>query len=197
MKNQRKTSNIQAISLSAVSVAILSVCSWIYIPLFGPFVPFTMQTFAVLLIAGLFDLKIALSSVLTYLLLGAVGVPVFTGFKGGIGVFLGPTGGYIVGFVICVIIVGLFKFINSNKTIVIFISMSLGVMSCYIFGTVWFYVAYANMGKESSILGILTMCVFPFIIPDVAKIMLAAVLVKRLAVPLKKLGIKSVAQNKK
>ena len=81
------------ISLGAVLIAL---CSWISVP---ATVPFTLQTFAVLLVCDLLGGRWGLVSVLLYLLLGAVGFPVFSGFSGGLGHLLGMTGGYILGFV--------------------------------------------------------------------------------------------------
>lgn len=188
MIKQKRSSNILNITTVALSVAILSVCSWITIPAFGSLVPFTMQTFAVFVIAGLLGLKKGLLSISVYILLGAVGVPVFTGFRGGVNILLGPTGGYIIGFIFCVFIIGLFKLIKKRSIMLSVISMIFGLTACYTFGTAWFYIAYADMGKESGLISILTMCVFPFIIPDLIKILLAAILVNRLSFPLQKIG---------
>ena len=88
----------------AMSVALIAVCSWISVP---TTIPFTMQTFAVCLVAAVFGLRHGVWAVLCYILLGAVGAPVFAGFSGGFGVLLGTTGGYILGFVFTALIVGL------------------------------------------------------------------------------------------
>ena len=87
----------------AMSVALIAVCSWISVP---TTIPFTMQTFAVCLVAAVFGLRHGVWAVLCYILLGAVGAPVFAGFSGGFGVLLGTTGGYILGFVFTALIVG-------------------------------------------------------------------------------------------
>ena len=79
---------------AAMGIALITVCSWISVP---TAVPFTLQTFAICLISALFGLKPALCTVGGYILLGAIGVPVFSGFRGGPGVLLGTTGGYIIG----------------------------------------------------------------------------------------------------
>ena len=91
-KRKMKTIDLAYMALGAV---IIAVCSWISIP---TVVPFTLQTFAVFSVLGLLGGKRGTISVLIYILLGAVGVPVFAGFSGGFGVILGPTGGYIIGF---------------------------------------------------------------------------------------------------
>ena len=83
----------------AVFAVLIAICSWISIP---TTVPFTLQTFAVFLAVGVLGGKRGSLSVLIYILLGAVGIPVFAGFSGGFGILLGQTGGYIVGF-LCII----------------------------------------------------------------------------------------------
>lgn len=89
----------------AMGAALIALCAWITIPI-GP-VPFTMHTFAVITIAGIFGWKRGTISVLVYIASGALGAPVFSGFKGGIGALAGVTGGYIVGFIFTALIVGL------------------------------------------------------------------------------------------
>ena len=96
MKKQLSAREIAYIGLGA---ALIAVCAWISIPLPQPMVPFTLQTFAVCLVCAVFGRKLGLWTVVVYILLGAVGVPVFSGFRGGVGVLLGTTGGYIIGFV--------------------------------------------------------------------------------------------------
>lgn len=106
-------------------LALMAICAWISIP---TAVPFTLQTFAVFLVTGLLGLKCGTLSVLVYLLLGAVGLPVFTGFKGGIGALLGTTGGYLVGFVFIALTVGLLtKFLGRSLPVLI-CSMALGMI---------------------------------------------------------------------
>ena len=93
------------IAIMALFVALLAICSWISLPI-GP-VPFTLQTFAVFVVGGLLGFKRGTVTVIVYILLGLVGVPVFSGFKGGVGVIVGPTGGYILGFILTVIVISL------------------------------------------------------------------------------------------
>lgn len=82
-------------ALIAAFAAVITVCAWISVP---AAVPFTLQTFAVFLAVGLLGGKRGTIAVAVYILLGAVGVPVFSGFNGGLGALLGITGGYILGF---------------------------------------------------------------------------------------------------
>ncbi len=161
--------------------ALIAVCSQIQIP--GA-VPFTLQTFAIFLAAGLLGGKRGTISVLIYILLGAIGLPVFAGFKGGIGALFGTTGGYIIGFVFSMLVMWLFEhFFIKEKTKKIFllgISMVTGLIICYTFGTAWFIIVYTNTKEPIGIITALSWCVFPFIIPDIIKIVLALTLTSRL-----------------
>ena len=100
-------SAVYDITITAVFAAIIAVCSWITIPI-GE-VPFTMQTFAVCCAAGLLGAKRGVTATLIYIILGAVGVPVFSGFRGGIGVIMETTGGYIIGFLLTALCTGIFS----------------------------------------------------------------------------------------
>lgn len=174
MENKRfKTIDPVYVGLSA---ALITVCSWISIPLY---VPITLQTLGICLVAGLFKAKRGSFAVLIYILLGAIGVPVFSGFKGGIGVLFGATGGYIIGFIFTAIIVGIAsdKF---SKIWALVLAMALGVLVCYIFGTAWFAFVYAKANEPAALKTILGWCVLPFLIPDAIKIVLAAALTYRL-----------------
>ena len=91
---QNKTRDMVYISFFAIVIAI---GSWISIP---TMIPFTLQTFAVFITVGILGGKRGAAAVSLYILLGVVGIPVFAGFKGGIGVLLGNTGGYILGFLL-------------------------------------------------------------------------------------------------
>jgi len=186
MSKTKINSNVLKISVVGLSVALLTVCAWISIPVGA--VPITLQMFAVFAIAGLLDLKMGVLSMTSYLLLGAVGVPVFANFKSGVAVLQGATGGYIIGMLISIIIVNLFKYIKIKPFVCLIVGMITGLILCYIFGTIWFYFIFAKTGSSKTIAEILSICVFPFVIPDIIKIVLAAVLVDRLRLPLEKIG---------
>ena len=161
----------------AMGVALIAVCSWISVPMT---IPFTMQTFAVCLVTALFGLRRGMWTVLCYILLGAVGAPVFSGFKGGIGALLGTTGGYIVGFLFTALIVGLAVEKFGRSLPVLIVSMVLGILVCYAFGTAWFMVVYARKTGPIGLGTALGWCVFPYLLPDAVKIALASVLTTRL-----------------
>ena len=162
---------------TALMAVIIAVCSWISIP---TTVPFTLQTFGVFMAVGLLGGKKGTISVLVYILLGAVGVPVFAGFSGGIGVLFGTTGGYIVGFLLSGLVYWAMTAAFGEKLPIMIIAMVLGLLVCYAFGTAWFMIVYAKNTAPIGLMTALGWCVFPFIIPDCIKIALAIVLTKQL-----------------
>jgi biotin transport system substrate-specific component len=177
MTDNRKH-NIYYLSLTALFAAVIAVCSWISLPVFA--VPVTLQTFAVFSALLILGGKYGTLSVLVYILLGAVGAPVFSGFKGGISALAGPTGGYIVGFLLTTVIYMLFTRFFGEKVFIKVLSLLLGLLSCYAFGTIWFVFVY---GKTNGAIGFgtaVSMCVLPFIIPDLIKLFAALALSKGL-----------------
>lgn len=101
-------------------------------------------------------------SVLIYILLGAVGVPVFAGFSSGIGTLFGVTGGYIMGFIFTALIYWLITAIFGKKLWAIILGMVLGLLACYAFGTIWFMVVYAQKAAPIGLAAALMKCVVPF-----------------------------------
>ena len=169
----------------AIGAVLIVICSWINIP---TAVPFTLQTFAVFFILMLLGGERGTISILIYILLGAIGVPVFAGFSGGIGILFGNTGGYILGFVFIGLIYILFTKIFKKKSIFIMIAaLVIGLAICYAFGTIWFMHIYMRDSGEVGLLAVLGWCVFPFIIPDLIKMALAVVIAKRIE-PVLRLG---------
>ncbi|MCI8409704.1 MAG: biotin transporter BioY [Lachnospiraceae bacterium] len=158
-------------------VALITICAYISIP---TTVPFTMQTFGIFAAVSFLGQKRGTLAMLIYLLLGAIGAPVFTGFKGGFAVLFGPTGGYLLGYLLATILSGFLIKHLGRKFIVMFCAMVLGLLVCYTFGTVWFIYLYTKNGSNIGILGALSSCVFPFVIPDLIKISLAIILGKQL-----------------
>lgn len=165
------------ISRISLGIALIAVCSWISIP---TVIPFTLQTFAVCLVTALLGLKGGLWTVAGYLLLGAVGVPVFSGFRGGPGALLGTTGGYLAGFLFTALTVGLALRRFPFTLPVLLGSMAVGVLMCYCFGTAWFMAVYARSTGPISLATALGWCVLPYLVPDALKILLAAFLARRL-----------------
>ena len=174
MKSKLSVRDMAYIALFAVMMA---VCSWISIPYV---VPFTLQTFAVFLAVGVLGGRRGTMAVLVYLLMGAVGLPVFTGFSGGSGHLLGSTGGYIVGFVFTALVMWGMERIPGSRTVVLAVSMVLGLLVCYAFGTAWFVMVYARTTGPVGVWTAVGWCVAPYVVPDLVKLALALVLRRRL-----------------
>ena len=152
----------------ALFAALLALCAWISIPVAD--IAFTLQTFGVFLTLGLLGGKRGSSAILIYLLLGAAGMPVFSGFRGGIGMLAGVTGGYLWGFLFSGLTYWTLERIGKLP------AMVGGLFVCYLCGSLWFYL-YAGGG----IWVILLRCVVPYLIPDGIKIALAYSLSSRLS----------------
>ena len=174
MVKERKTKEITDVALSAV---FITVCAWIAIP---TVVPFTLQTFGIFLALGLFGGKRGTMAVLVYLLIGAVGAPVFAGFQGGLGALTGVTGGYLLGFLMIGLIYWLITHFAGEKMMASGLAMLAGLLVCYAFGTIWFMAVYAKNTGTIGIWSVLLKCVIPFLIPDLVKLGLALALSIRL-----------------
>ena len=153
----------------------MAICAWISIP--GQ-IPFTLQTMGVFLAVGLLGGKRGTLAVLVYILMGAVGLPVFSGMTGGLGKLVGMTGGYIVGFLVSALLMWAMEALLGKKTWVLAVSMVLGLIACYAFGTAWFLVVYTSSKGAITLGAVLGMCVIPYIIPDAVKIAVALVLTR-------------------
>ena len=169
------TKDMVRIALFAVVIAI---CSWLSIP---AAVPFTLQTFGIFLTVAVLGGKRGTMAVTLYLLMGIIGIPVFAGFTGGVGRLLGATGGYIVGFLLSAVVMWVMEKLLGKKQWVLALSMVLGLIICYTFGTIWFIIVYARSTGPIGLWTALGWCVFPYIIPDMIKIVLALLLNKKLA----------------
>ena len=165
------------LALVALFAAVMAVCSWITVP---AAVPFTLQTMGVFLAVGLLRGKRGTISVLVYLFLGAIGLPVFSGFAGGLGYMMGATGGYIIGFLFSALIMWFMEKVFGRDMKILILSMVLGLILCYAFGTAWFMTVYSGSNGPIDLATALGWCVFPFIIPDAIKIAVACLLIRRL-----------------
>lgn len=171
--------------LIAISAALITVCSWISIPL-GP-VPFTLQTMAILAVMLTCGGRRGTISILVYLVMGACGIPVFAGFKGGVTSLIGPTGGFLVGFLIAGLIYWLLeklifkKLMTSTVKTWIFgaINSVIFEVVLYIVGVIWFMTVYAAKTGPIGLGAVMTMCVIPFIIPDIVKLIGAVIIGER------------------
>jgi biotin transport system substrate-specific component len=178
-----KTSNIKSIALCAMFAALTAVCSQISIHLPGG-VPINLALLPVFAAGLLLPPIQAVSSIVVFVLLGAVGIPVFANGHGGIGVLVGPTGGFIIGYVVTAVIASFgVKFLGRKhmpETLVV------ALTGTYLPGIIW-YMHYMNTPEKISTAGNATTwgaafmaCVAPFLIGDVVKILLASELARRL-----------------
>ena len=159
---------IQQIAMIAVMTAVTCVLAPLSIPI-GP-VPISLTNFAIYLSLYLLDWKKGTISYILYLLLGLVGLPVFSGFTGGIGKLAGPTGGYIIGFIPMAIIAGIVIDKFSQRWIQI-LGMIVGTAICYAFGTAWFCIQAGYTVSAA-----LAVCVIPFIPADLIKMVIAMII---------------------
>lgn len=180
-KNNRKANSPKSvldIVYIALFAAIISVCSIISIPVGS--VPITFQILGICLAVGFLGLSKGTISVLIYILLGLIGIPVFSGGTSGFAKLVSPTGGYIVGFIFTAMIIGLSIKFFGRRLLVLIISMIIGVLACYAFGTAWFIILYNNSGNNINLANALSLCVLPYLPFDAVKIAASATLVNRL-----------------
>jgi len=173
-----KTSQLNTQDLVQMSffVALICVCSFISLPFT---IPLTLQTFAVFVTILFLGTKKSTLTILVYILLGAIGLPVFSNFAGGLGYLFGATGGYIIGFIFTALITGFLTEKKQKNTWQLLLSMTFGLFACYCFGTAWFLFVYTSNDTPLNIFSALTICVFPYIVPDFVKMMLAILFVKK------------------
>lgn len=162
--------------------ALIAICSWISVP---STVPFTLQTMGVFITIGILGGKRGTCAILVYILLGAIGIPVFAGFSGGLGVLFGTTGGYIFGFLFSALVMWAIEKLFKQTKLMFFISMIIGLIVCYIFGTAFFIMVYTKTSGDVAISAVLGWCVIPFIVPDLIKIVISFILTERLKKALK------------
>ena len=164
----KQTKAIIEISLGA---SIITICSWIAIPMT---ISFTLQTLAITLILSLLEAKKGVLSIVLYLFLGTIGIPVFSGFRGGFSALIGPTGGYLVGFILWGLLLIILEK-TSNKILFQIINHFLGLILCYTLGTIWF-----SMIMKMDILTSLSICVAPFVIFDILKIAIGVLVANKI-----------------
>lgn len=170
--------NTRTMILAALFAALMAICAWMTIPLA---VPFTMQTFALFAALNLLGGRGTLVCLAVYWLMGIVGLPVFSGFSGGIAHLIGPTGGYMLGFAVTALIYDAAVRLLGRSRRVRFAAMLLGLLACYAFGTAWFMAVYAARQSAVTLFAALSVCVLPYVIPDLVKLVLAMALSKRIA----------------
>lgn len=167
---------------TAVMSVLIAVCAWVTIP--AP-VPFTLQTFGVFMALKILGGGYGTLAILIYILLGAAGLPVFSGFGAGFGVLLGPTGGYIGGFLLTGLIYKLLEPRLRGRYLED-AALALGLLVCYFFGTLRFVSVMGTRGSEFTWIQGLMTCVVPYLIPDALKLVLVHLLAGKLRPLLRK-----------
>ena len=183
---EEKLFSVRSMVFMAIFAAILCVCAPFAVPLPG-LVPITLATFAVYLAGTILGGKRGMIAVIVYILLGAVGLPIFSGFDGGIAKLMGVTGGYIIGYIPLALITGIFADMKTRGHWTMVIGMILGTVALYTFGTAW-YMIFTGTALIPALLG----CVVPFLIGDGIKI----VCVTAIAMPLKS-RLNAIMYNRK
>jgi len=163
--------SIREICYIGIFVAIMAVCAQVSIPFPGG-VPFTLQTWAVYLAGVILGAKKGTIAVLVYILLGAMGVPVFTQFRSGLGTLFGATGGFIMSFPIMAFIAGTAR--NRNHIALLIAGLILGVFVNLSLGMLWF----ANV-TENSLQAAFSAAVAPFIPAEIFKIATVPIIGKK------------------
>ena len=160
---------IRNMTLAGLFAALLVICAWISLPLGSLRV--TLQTFGIFLALLTLGGKWGSVSILVYIGLGIIGLPVFSGFQGGLGVLAGPTGGCIVGFILTGLLYWLAEMLLPVNKYTKIALLALGMLICYLTGWLW-YCRYAPIN-------FLLWCL-PYLLPDIGKLILALFLSRRL-----------------
>lgn len=171
-KTREKLFTTRNLTFCAMFAALTAVCSQISVPL--PMIPLNLALFSVFLCGALLGPALGTASQLVFLLLGVAGAPVFAGFRGGPSVLVGPTGGYLIGYLTAALLTGLLARRGCGFWRLCG-AMAVGLVVCYAFGTAWFLVL---TGK--TLAAALSMCVLPFLPGDALKIAGAAFFTLRL-----------------
>ncbi len=160
----------------ALFSALMCISAWITVP--SP-VPFTLQSLVLMLSCALLGGRKATLSTALYIALGAVGLPVFSGFAGGIGVLFGASGGFIMGFVAVTLFMWAADGFAQRSTAALALSLAASLVILYAVGTVYYAFVYLR-AEPASVGAVLAVTVLPFLIPDLIKLALAVILTKRL-----------------
>lgn len=163
--SRSKFFNTREIVLIAMFSAVMAVCSWISVP---TTVPFTLQTFGVFCTMSILGGKNGFFSILVYILIGAMGIPVFSGFSAGLSALTSYSGGYIWGFLFLALVFWFTEKLFGNRLYIQVISLVVGMAVCYLCGTLWFM----HVTKTGFLYG-LTVCVVPYVLFDLLKMFCA------------------------
>lgn len=168
-----KRMKVNIMILCALFAALSAVLSQIIIPIGA--VPVNMTHLSIFIAAGLLGAKYGAISQIVFVLLGVSGVPVFSGFTAGIGKLVGPTGGFIIGYIVCAFVAGVLIERSGKSMKMLIASMIVGMLCSYLLGILWY--GYIT---RSSLIAAFSVCILPFLPGDAIKIILSSVLIKKL-----------------
>lgn len=177
-----KKTSLYQMTTCAIMAALMCIAGPLSIPI-GP-IPVTLTNLIIYFAIVLLGMKLSTISYLVYLLLGLVGLPVFSGFAGGLTKLAGPTGGYLLGFILMALIGGFVYEKTKGQPILTGLGMFLGLVVAYVFGTAWFVYQ-----MQCEVLYALSVCVWPFVPFDIIKIVIAILLGKVVRKALKRAGL--------
>lgn len=173
----KRENRIYSMILISLFSTLMCVGAWVHFPFA---VPVTMQTFVAMCSLGILGSRKTFYMLLIYIMLGSVGLPVFSGFTGGIGALTGPTAGFIWGFLAGVPVFYAVEKYTVKKPYRLYIGYILYIIIHYIPGALWYTYSTAEDISISSVLAASSVTVFPFVIPDAAKTFLAVFTVRRI-----------------
>ena len=166
-------------AVTALMAAVMCVLGPLSVPIGA--IPISLSNLVICFSAWLLGPKFGTLSVAVYLALGAVGLPVFSGYGAGLAKLAGPTGGYLVGFLFTALTMwGAERWLGKSAPVFLG-SAVVGQILCYLFGSVWYYAVYTSSSGPVGMFTVLGWCVFPFLLPDAVKLALAWLLSRRLA----------------
>ena len=165
---QKSILSVKQLALVGLMAAIICVLAPFSLPIPVSPTPISLGTLAIYFVLTVLGLKLGTISVVVYILLGLVGLPVFTGFTGGPGKLFGPTGGYIIGYIFMALICGFFIDKWDNRLLISLLGMILGTMVLYLFGSLWLAFQAGYTLPHALLVGAI-----PYIPGDVIKIILA------------------------
>lgn len=177
-----KKTPLYTMTACALMAALMCVLCPISLPI-GP-IPISLSILVVIITTMVLGTWRALVSYTVYLLLGAVGMPVFSGFQGGLAKLAGPTGGYLVGFFLIIVIGGIVMELTKGNLLLTMLAVAVGVAADYVLGTAWFM-----LQTESTLAHALEVCVYPFIPVDLAKILVGVLFGRLVKTSLKRVGL--------
>ena len=156
--------------VAALMAAVMCILAPISIPVSGG-IGISLGVFVILLMAYLLEFPMCIASCIVYLIMGFIGLPVFAGYQGGLGVLMGPSGGFLIGYILLVSIAGSFSLIFKGKRILFAVGAFVGLLLCYLLGILW-YMHIMKVGFIASVM----VCVVPFIAFDIIKILLVSMI---------------------